>query len=336
MKSEKELVVLRLSSLGDVAMLVPVLISFHHQFPSISLKLISREKFRPIFENYAFIEFVGIDKDSEKLNLFQLIRFYFNFENKKNLVLIDCHDVLRTKILGFLFKWNHTRKFTIDKGRKEKNDLIQLKVKNLTNLKSSPERYRDVFSKAGYPFELQPIQRIHNNSNQSIKIGIAPFAKHSSKQYSIENWREIVHFFSQNNNIKFYIFGSGQSELNQISSLIGDVENVEILIDTMNFSKELEFISSLDLMLSMDSGNGHLAAMFGIPVITIWGSTHPFLGYAPYGQSIDNSLFPDNRLFPYLPVSIFGKNVSKEYERAIDSILTEKIIAKINEFITDI
>ncbi|HBC05033.1 MAG TPA: ADP-heptose--LPS heptosyltransferase RfaF, partial [Aequorivita sp.] len=49
----------------------------------------------------------------------------------------------------------------------------------------------------------------------------------------------------------------------------------------LTFEEELALISNLDLMLSMDSGNGHLAAMYGVPVVTLWGVTHPYAGFVP-------------------------------------------------------
>jgi ADP-heptose:LPS heptosyltransferase len=32
-------------------------------------------------------------------------------------------------------------------------------------------------------------------------------------------------------------------------------------------------------MISMDSANMHLASLYGVPVISIWGATHPFAGF---------------------------------------------------------
>ena len=61
----------------------------------------------------------------------------------------------------------------------------------------------------------------------------------------------------------------------------------------LSFSEELDTISNLDCMISMDSGNAHLAAMYGVKVITIWGVTHPFAGFAPFHQPKEYSLLPD-------------------------------------------
>ncbi len=55
----------------------------------------------------------------------------------------------------------------------------------------------------------------------------------------------------------------------------------------------MNLISNLDLMLSMDSGNAHIAALLGVKVVTIWGVTHPFAGFAPFNQPNDYALIAD-------------------------------------------
>jgi ADP-heptose:LPS heptosyltransferase len=340
MNITKELVILRLSSLGDVAMLVPVLCSFHAQYPQTRLKIISRERFRPLFLDLDFIDFVGIDKDRKQLNFLNLVRFYFDFRPKKNLIILDCHDVLRTKILCFLFRLNGNQTYKIDKGRAAKNTLIRLEPKIVNQLKNTHERYQNVFQLSGFDFPLLEtisLNKSEKRSKSKIWIGIAPFAKHSSKQYSSQNWREVILSLNTlHSDIKFFIFGAGKNEKQVAIDTFRGIENLELVINTFSFTEELKLISNLDLMLSMDSGNGHLAANFGIPVITLWGSTHPCLGFTPYGQLSSNSLFPDKHKYPFLPVSIFGKAVNKDYERAIDSIdkkeIVDLIIWNINKF----
>ena len=88
----------------------------------------------------------------------------------------------------------------------------------------------------------------------------------------------------------------------------------------MSLSEELALISNLDLMVSMDSGNGHLAAMFGVPVITIWGVTHPYAGFAPFNQPESNSLTADREAFPMIPTSVYGNKLPEGYDKAMKTI----------------
>ena len=82
-------------------------------------------------------------------------------------------------------------------------------------------------------------------------------------------------------------------------------------------------------MLAMDSGNGHLAALFGIPTLTIWGVTHPYLGFAPYKQSTENQLLADREMYPAIPTSVYGNKVPQGYENVMHTILPEQVLQRI-------
>jgi ADP-heptose:LPS heptosyltransferase len=79
----------------------------------------------------------------------------------------------------------------------------------------------------------------------------------------------------------------------------------------------------------MDSGNGHLAAMYGVPIITIWGGTHPFAGYAPFLQPKENQFLPDLKKYPLLPLSIYGNKMIEGYENVIDSVDFDAVVNRI-------
>jgi len=97
------------------------------------------------------------------------------------------------------------------------------------------------------------------------------------------------------------------------------------------FQEELNLISNLDVMLSMDSGNGHIAAILGIPVVTLWGATHPFAGFLPFNQSLDNALVSDRNQYPNLPTSVYGNKRVAGYENAMRTILPEQVVARMED-----
>jgi ADP-heptose:LPS heptosyltransferase len=85
-------------------------------------------------------------------------------------------------------------------------------------------------------------------------------------------------------------------------------------------------ISNLDVMLSMDSGNAHIAAMLDVKVITLWGATHPFAGFAPFNQPLENCITADRKKYPLLPTSIYGNKKVEGYEDVMRSISPEKVV----------
>ena len=82
-------------------------------------------------------------------------------------------------------------------------------------------------------------------------------------------------------------------------------------------------------MLSMDSGNAHIAAMLGVKVITLWGATHPYAGFSPFNQPFENALVSDRNQFPKLPTSVYGNKKIEGYENAMRTISPEKIVLSI-------
>ena len=133
--------------------------------------------------------------------------------------------------------------------------------------------------------------------------------------------------------LKIFLFGSGASEIAILSRLSNNQPNVIIVAGRVSLAQELELISNLNAILSMDSANAHMAAMFGIPVITLWGATHPYSGFMPFNQPLENAITSDRTKYPKLPTSIYGNKIVEGYEDAMRSISPETIVAKIMEVI---
>ena len=322
----KEIVVLRLSSLGDVAMLVPVLLSFHHTYTDCHIRLVTRERFAPIFSDLHFVSIEAIDSANSRISFTKLIHFAIQLSRTKPKIVLDLHDVLRTKVLRDFCRLFGSKIAVIDKGRSEKNEIISQNSHKSKWLKTTFRRYTDAFEKAGFPFKLGSyfLKKTKNKATKK-RIGISPFAKHASKEYSAEKIKDLLQKLASHSDFEWIIFGNGEREERISEELSVGISNVNSSIGKMSFAEELNLMSSLDLMISMDSGNGHLAANYGIPVITLWGTTHPRLGFGPYNQPFFYSLFPDEKLYPNLPISVFGKCTDSYYSRAIDSIIINDI-----------
>jgi ADP-heptose:LPS heptosyltransferase len=233
---------------------------------------------------------------------------------------------------------------TFEKGRAEKKKMIENKSKNRMVLPTTFDRYFNAFKALDNEFEIienQLFEKIELNEKCAAFlgdfdrkfIGIAPFSKHKSKEYSLEKISEIVNSFSDKSDVKFIFFGYGDAEKNQIESFFKDNEKVKNAISKFTFEEECAMISNLDIMVSMDSSNGHISALFGVPTLTIWGATHPIIGFQPYNQPQENQIIPNLDIYPNLPLSIYGKVAKKEYENIINSIQPEQIVTRIEEIL---
>jgi len=169
--------------------------------------------------------------------------------------------------------------------------------------------------------------------NSKITIGIAPFAAFPGKTYPIHLMNDVLKLIHESIDCQILLFGGGKSEIDQISIWEQKYNKVLAVCGKCSLTEELQIISNLDLMLSMDSGNGHLAANYEIPVVTLWGVTHPCAGFAPFRQETGNMLLADRNKFPQIPTSIYGNKMPAGYEKAIETIHPHEIVDKIKRLL---
>ena len=331
---------MRLSAMGDVAMTVPVLRALANQNPYIKITVISRKFFKPLFNGISNLNFFEFDDKNRHKGFIGLLRLFADLQKLKIDAFADLHNVLRSKIITKLMAISGKKSATVNKGRAEKAALTRPENKILKQLPTMFQRHCQVFEKLGFTIDLsQPqfpekalldseISALINNKNQKL-IGIAPFAQYDSKVYPIDLMQQVIDELSLNSNYKILLFGGGKNEISVLIALTANKENVVNCAGTLNFEQELKLISNLDIMLSMDSGNAHLAAMMGINVVTLWGATHPFTGFSPFNQPLENCLIADRTLYPKIPTSVYGNKIVDGYHDAMRSISVEEVVSKI-------
>ncbi len=338
-QSSKHILVIRLSAMGDVAMTVPVIKAMIRSYPAVKITVVSRAFLKPIFENIPNVSFYTADVKGKHKGILGLYKLYKELKALRIDVVADLHNVLRSKILGIRFKIGGYKVSKIDKGRAGKKALTRKKDKVFKQLKTTHERYADVFKEIGYDVllvkedvlaqrELTQKITIFTGQDQKKWIGIAHFAAFAGKTYPFELIEKVIAKLSETNQYKIILFG-GPADKKQLAALENKYEQVINCAGLFSFKEELALISNLDLMLSMDSGNAHLAAMFGRKVITIWGITHPYAGFYPYGQPIENALLADKEKYPLLPTSIYGNKFPEGYENVMQTITPIAVFDKI-------
>ena len=241
--------------------------------------------------------------------------------------IADLHEVLRTKVLATASIFKGKKVVSINKDRKSRNNLINGKASS--PLKHSTEKYADVFRKLGLKVELshQLENLLFKDSSITASIGVAPFARHPGKKYPIEKLKEVVEKLAISHPIK--IFGD-KKELQEIREW-QQIDHVSFC-SCENLKEELQIMSGLKLMISMDSANMHLASLVGVPVVSIWGVTHPNAGFLGYGQNA-NGIIQDEDC-TWRPTSVYGNKLGPETNpTGFDDISPDMIIKKV-EYMT--
>lgn len=204
------------------------------------------------------------------------------------------------------------------------------------------ERHATTFKEIGFSIDLnhptfpskanlsEEIISIVGNKTQKW-IGIAPFAQYQSKVYPQDLMQNVIDDLAQSSENKILLFGGGANEITILNQMKNHHDNVLVVAGKLKFQQELDLISNLDVMLSMDSGNAHMAAMLGVKVITLWGATHPYAGFLPFNQPLENALVSDRDKYPLLPTSVYGNKKVEGYEEAMRTILPSQVSEKIKK-----
>lgn len=340
----QHILVIRLSAMGDVALTVPVLRALIQQHPEVKLTVVSRPFFKPFFDGISNVHFFAVDLQKRHKGFFGLLQLFSDLKKLDFDAVADLHNVLRSKVIRSLFALSGKKVAYTDKGRAEKKALTNLTNKVFKPVKPMVERHVETFKKLGFSIDLtnpqfpqkavlsDEILKITENKNQNW-VGIAPFAQYEGKVYPLDLMQKVIDELAKNNSIKIFLFGGGKEEIQQLNQLQNNHLNVVVIAGKLKFKQELDVISNLDVMLSMDSGNAHIAAMLGVKVITLWGATHPFAGFSPFNQPLENCITADREKFPLLPTSIYGNKKVEGYEEAMRTIEPEKVVFRVQSLL---
>jgi ADP-heptose:LPS heptosyltransferase len=347
MKKE-HILVIRFSAMGDVAMMVPVIYSLAHQYPDIRITVLSRAFARPFFEGLApNVGFMSADLKNEYRGIKGLNALYRRLAAKQFTAVADLHSVLRSEYLRMRFNLGNYRVAHINKHRKGRRRITSATKKELVQQPTSFQNYTDVFEKLGYPVNIEfrsifpegggnlnmlPKDMCVKNSFEQW-IGLAPFAAHLGKTYPPRLMHQVIEqLIAKYPKARIFLFGRGEQEdkyftewSEQHPACVYTVKHLE------SMHQELILMSHLDVMVSMDSSNMHMASLTNTPVVSVWGATHPYAGFMGWGQSEENAV---QISLDCRPCSIFGQKPCLRGDYAcMQNIAPESIVEKVEKII---
>lgn len=329
----KRILLIRFSALGDVAMLAPVVREAAEQNKDCEFTVLSKVACRALFEGLAEnVKFIGADVKGEYKGLSGLLRLFKELHAQHFDCVVDMHDVLRTKVLRKLFRLHGYEVHKINKHR-ELRRLITAEgdKKQLRQLPTAFENYQSALRECminGNENENgnHRFASVSFAKNSQLKIGIAPFAAHQGKIYPLEKMEEVI--VNVNVPVKIFLFGGGDEEFAIMRRWAEKYDNVRLAADECHgLKEELELMKKLDVMVSMDSANMHLASLVGTRVVSIWGATHPYAGFLGWGQKMDDCVQRDD--LKCRPCSIYGNKPCMRGDMACMQIDPKEIVRRI-------
>jgi lipopolysaccharide heptosyltransferase II len=293
------LLIIRLSSLGDILLTTPVIRALKSKFPEAKIDFLLRDeyadtlKYNPhlnktilLERNYNFDEVAG---ELEAKNYDKIIDLQ---NNRRSRALVN-----RTGVKSFSYKKNNLAKFL----------LVNFKIKTNSKILSVPERY----AKAVPEIELDdsgldlflPEDLKANLDSTKKYVGICPGSRHFTKMYPTEYFVELGKLIQKSGRQVVIFGGRDDMEINQ--SLHRKLEG-SIDLTNDNYLLQTAFdMKFCEAVICNDSGLMHAASSVGVPVVAIFGSTVTDFGFAPYKNQ---NLILENNSLNCRPCSHIGRN----------------------------
>lgn len=290
-KNTDKILIIRNSALGDVAMTIPVIYSFADANPHKEIYVLTRPFFAKLFINAPKnVTLITADYKKDYKGLAGTARLLRDLGNYGFSEIADFHDVMRSWVIDTYFTLKGKKVSKLRKDRMARHRLLKDKYEQTPYI----DRYVDTLNRLGHQFDLT-FKSVFGNDRPAPPIridhpaiGIAPFARYKTKEYPLDMLEEVIGALEKEG-INVYLFG-GKDDSSTIDRIVNSHANCTNVAGKYMIEEELKIMSHMDLMLTMDSANQHLASLAGVRNVSLWGSTVPYGGFLGYGQKMDDAL----------------------------------------------
>ena len=282
--------IIRLTTLGNVAMTVPVVASLSRRYPNDRFVVAGKKELSAMFASMPNVVFHEVDNH---LDWHGVVALWRELRDRVDSV-VDLQNVLRTRVLDLLMRLSGKRVTRVRYGRVRKQ-LITLLGCRRCQLPSEFERYSDAFRRAGLqtdtnftalPVNTKAAAKIDKlfGAKEGRWIGLAPFAKSKSNMLPYRVTKDIIERLSADEHTHVFLFGAGTIESEMLRQWASVFPRTKSIAGRLRLEEELELMRRLDVMICMDSANQHLSSLVGLRAVSIWCATHPMIGFSGWKQ----------------------------------------------------
>ena len=339
----RNVLVMRLSVLGNVAMTIPVLYPVCKANPDTRFIMLTKKGPASMFHDRpANLKVVDFDVKENHSGLFGLIKLARQLHRLYDIdAVADLHNVTGTRIIDACLHLLGAKVARMDREKPKRRALVSHRSKEPVT--PIHDRYRWVFKQLGFatPADFTKLYEGREMPRSPIVlekepgqrwIAVSPFSSHPHKAYPIELMDEVIAKLSEHENYWIFLMGGGKAEKIALRGIARKYKRVTSMAEVKHkFIDEYVLLSKCDLMLTMESANMHLASLVNLQAMTVWGPTSPACGYLGYNQAVEDDIQLD---MDCRPCSITGdkacrfgdyrclRNISPEYiaQHVIDAV----------------
>ncbi|MBK8944204.1 MAG: glycosyltransferase family 9 protein [Ignavibacteriae bacterium] len=334
-----KILIIRLSSLGDILLTSPLIRSLNNQFPNLKIDFLLREEYKDaVIFNPNLNSVISLNRKDNSLTV--ISREFLTAKSKNKVVnlssqnydlVIDLQNNLRSRKLS---KGISKEILRFKKPSIEKFLLVKFKWNLFKEIIPIPVRYANTIP--NFNLDEKGLEIFIGKSEQ-IKIdeniiGFCPGSRHKTKMWKEEYFVELGNMFS--NFEKTILLFGGKDDKEICEKISNKIPNSVNLSNDDELLKTAEVMKKCKVVICNDSGLMHLALAVNIPVIAIFGSTVKEFGFAPYKGK---SLVLENNSLSCRPCSHIGlAECPQKHFKCMLDITPQFVFQKTSEFIKNI
>ncbi len=284
----KKILIIRLSSIGDILLATPFIRQTRIAFPEATIDFVIKQRFIDLIRFNPHLNHIYSVVESEGLRGLQAIRK--EIKKRQYDYIFDLHNNMRSRFLTAGVGANKAR---IRKDKWKRALLVYTKINLYKKIIPIPERYLQVGQIAGIKDDNNGLEIFWKNHIEEVLfeilgkrllsqpfIAMAPGAGFKTKRWPLEYFAELIRMLAKDHNMPVILLGGKEDaayfepleSLPQVINLAGKLTLLESAI----------VISKALFLVSNDTGMMHAATAVKTPVLAIFGSSVQEFGFFPY------------------------------------------------------
>jgi heptosyltransferase-2 len=329
----RRIAVIRLSSLGDVVLTLPVVHALARRFPDAHRSFWVKEEYADVVAFEPAIHHVRrLERDARRLE--DLLSMSAELEDAD--LIVDLHGSVRSRVLTFRQKAPVLRAPSYRVAR-----AAQVHARWFGRPAPPPAlaRYAEALAPLGLAVEGAPRMTAGAEAERRADVwmtawgpagrplALLPGARHFTKRWPEDRWLELHERLSATG--RPLLYASLESERAALPRLAERVtRSAQSRWCTEPLAILAAVLSRCGAAVTMDSGLMHVAAARGLKVVALFGSTAPELGFAPAGEGHVVLC----RHEPCQPCTLHGREACpKGHFRCMLGITTDEVFERVQD-----
>ncbi len=302
-KSSKNILIIKPSSLGDIVLALPALSALRRNSPDTKISWLIRPEFAPLIENHPHLtNIVLFDRKFlgkawyNPCALASLLSLIWQLRRSKFDTVIDLQGLFRTASLAWLSGCK--KRFGMANARELAHIFYTHKVAQDPDCIHLVDYYLKIIQAAGAsdisvqfvlptnPAAIDSVNRLlitHSINPDNYAVFI-PTSTHEDKCWPLERFAALADKISSQFGLS--IVSTGTAAEANVAEKLKSLANVPIanFAGLTNLNELVALLKKAKLVVSNDTGPGHIAAALGTPLVLMFSWSNP-ARITPYGRA---------------------------------------------------